>query len=115
MRASFLDDVRRASRNEARDAGASHAGRNHADPDRAETCCSRDFRRSDGNSSCEGDTYGTASVTETAVMLPRSSFYVLSPTDDDDLEDDDPDDEDEEVEEDEEDDGDEEVWQVRLT
>ena len=48
-------------------------------------------------------------------MLPRFSFHVLSPADDDDLEDDDLEDEDEEVEEGEEDDGDEEVWQVRLT
>ena len=115
MRASFLDDVYRAPRNEARDAAARHTWRNHAGPNRAKTCCSRGFRRSGGNRSCESDTYGPASVTESAVMLPRSSFRVLSPTDDDELEDDDPDDEDEEVEEDEEDEGDEEVWQVRLT
>jgi hypothetical protein len=115
MRPSFLDDVRRSGRSEARHTAARHAWSNHAGAHRAETGCSRGGGRSYRHSRRPNHPYGPAPLTATRTMLPRFSFPLFSSPDDDDLEDDDLEDDDEEVEEDEEDEGEEEVWQVRLT
>jgi hypothetical protein len=115
VRTTFLDDVRRTSRIEARDAAARHARRHHAGAHGSKARRSRGVGRSSRNRSRESDAHRPASLTGTRHMPPHSSFLSFSFDTDDDDEDDDPEDEDEEVEEDEEDDGDEEVWQVRLT